>query len=529
MPSARFVEGAFKLAREALNLKLVLTPAHFMAEGFAERKLLLVIDFINACRELHRVNGRAGEARDAGAALGLTARGVHLHASHAPPSSPQAHTAAKPARQRHLKKASAATGRAAAVNRRRDDSHAGPALKGFVSPTPASPAELTRGGHASNTTFPESALPSNLAAGCLVDDERSCDIVAPQQPRAWPMPVVWHLAELNSHAKSQQQQQQSHQPCSADAAAHPPWPAMSAGASAAPGLSLHRPMLHADQPLPMPQHLLQQQQQQQRPCDAWSFNAAYLDPLGSGSAGSTAVGGIVRDMPPPLAEQLGALRTVVQQLQGRVEAAESEAAAARWVRGTARRIVDACKHAHMRYVHTSIGLFMREERHIVFVQMYLCARPCDCPRERILACRQACQRLQDRLQARIILLESRLGAPEPLMHREGGPCAGIGPTPSSSQSAAPSAGGNDALRTGVSGMAVQHTLVGTSWAGEGLDGATHTGVQQPGTEGSSAPEGGEHAQQVGFEQDCATAAFIAGLQQRFALAEAVLEASRGGG
>ncbi|KAL6745505.1 Centrosomal spindle body, CEP44-domain-containing protein, partial [Haematococcus lacustris] len=50
---AKFVEGAFRLMRDAFSIKTVLTAAHFLEQGFAERKLLLLCDVIQCCKKIH--------------------------------------------------------------------------------------------------------------------------------------------------------------------------------------------------------------------------------------------------------------------------------------------------------------------------------------------------------------------------------------------------------------------------------------------------------------------------------------------
>jgi hypothetical protein len=48
-----YVEGVIKFAREHLGLQVVLTSHQFMANGFVERKLMLLHQFITACRDKH--------------------------------------------------------------------------------------------------------------------------------------------------------------------------------------------------------------------------------------------------------------------------------------------------------------------------------------------------------------------------------------------------------------------------------------------------------------------------------------------
>ncbi|KAK9810129.1 hypothetical protein WJX72_005236 [[Myrmecia] bisecta] len=50
---ARFVECAFKVMRELFNLRPVLTPAQFLEQGFAERKVLLLSSLIQYCKTEH--------------------------------------------------------------------------------------------------------------------------------------------------------------------------------------------------------------------------------------------------------------------------------------------------------------------------------------------------------------------------------------------------------------------------------------------------------------------------------------------
>ncbi|EFJ49378.1 hypothetical protein VOLCADRAFT_89740 [Volvox carteri f. nagariensis] len=49
----RFVESCFKLFREVLNVRTVLTPSQFFEQGYAERKVLLLCDIIAVCKKLH--------------------------------------------------------------------------------------------------------------------------------------------------------------------------------------------------------------------------------------------------------------------------------------------------------------------------------------------------------------------------------------------------------------------------------------------------------------------------------------------
>ncbi|GLI64159.1 hypothetical protein VaNZ11_007344 [Volvox africanus] len=49
----RFVESCFKLFRDVLNVRTVLTPAQFFEHGYAERKVLLLCDVIAVCKKLH--------------------------------------------------------------------------------------------------------------------------------------------------------------------------------------------------------------------------------------------------------------------------------------------------------------------------------------------------------------------------------------------------------------------------------------------------------------------------------------------
>ncbi|PNH09698.1 Centrosomal protein [Tetrabaena socialis] len=49
----RFVEAAFRLFRDVLNVRTVLTPAQFFEQGFAERKVLLLCDVITVCKKVH--------------------------------------------------------------------------------------------------------------------------------------------------------------------------------------------------------------------------------------------------------------------------------------------------------------------------------------------------------------------------------------------------------------------------------------------------------------------------------------------
>ncbi|GLC57565.1 hypothetical protein PLESTB_001241000 [Pleodorina starrii] len=49
----RFVESCFKLFRDVLNVRTVLTPVQFFEQGYAERKVLLLCDVIAVCKKLH--------------------------------------------------------------------------------------------------------------------------------------------------------------------------------------------------------------------------------------------------------------------------------------------------------------------------------------------------------------------------------------------------------------------------------------------------------------------------------------------
>eukprot|EP00210_Caulerpa_lentillifera_P008039 g7676.t1 len=49
----KFVEIAFRVFRDVLELKLVLTSGQFLQQGFAERKLLLLCEVLEKCRKLH--------------------------------------------------------------------------------------------------------------------------------------------------------------------------------------------------------------------------------------------------------------------------------------------------------------------------------------------------------------------------------------------------------------------------------------------------------------------------------------------
>lgn len=47
------METSFRLLRDLLNVRTVLTPAQFFEQGFAERKVLLLCDVITVCKKLH--------------------------------------------------------------------------------------------------------------------------------------------------------------------------------------------------------------------------------------------------------------------------------------------------------------------------------------------------------------------------------------------------------------------------------------------------------------------------------------------
>lgn len=49
----RFVEHAFKLFRDTMGLRPVITPAQFLEHGYAERKVLLLCEAIDAARRIH--------------------------------------------------------------------------------------------------------------------------------------------------------------------------------------------------------------------------------------------------------------------------------------------------------------------------------------------------------------------------------------------------------------------------------------------------------------------------------------------
>ncbi len=49
----RFVESVFRMLRELLSVRTVLTPAQFFEQGFAERKVLLLCDLIAAAKRIH--------------------------------------------------------------------------------------------------------------------------------------------------------------------------------------------------------------------------------------------------------------------------------------------------------------------------------------------------------------------------------------------------------------------------------------------------------------------------------------------
>ncbi|KAG2501080.1 hypothetical protein HYH03_000898 [Edaphochlamys debaryana] len=49
----RFVESSFRLFRDVLNVRTVVTPAQFFEQGFAERKVILLCDVIAVCKKVH--------------------------------------------------------------------------------------------------------------------------------------------------------------------------------------------------------------------------------------------------------------------------------------------------------------------------------------------------------------------------------------------------------------------------------------------------------------------------------------------
>ena len=54
MSDARFVAAAHKMLREQLGYRCVLTvPQLLSSEGFAERKMLLILDVLSLCRTKH--------------------------------------------------------------------------------------------------------------------------------------------------------------------------------------------------------------------------------------------------------------------------------------------------------------------------------------------------------------------------------------------------------------------------------------------------------------------------------------------
>jgi len=67
------VEGAFRAFRDLLGVKTVLTAAQFLEQGFAERKVLLLIDAIQACKRAH--NDEVRKERQASARAGAATGG----------------------------------------------------------------------------------------------------------------------------------------------------------------------------------------------------------------------------------------------------------------------------------------------------------------------------------------------------------------------------------------------------------------------------------------------------------------------
>jgi hypothetical protein len=65
---ARFVETVYRLARQDLNYHHSLTCKQFLSAGFAERKVLFVIDLLQLCRNKHAELGRTREAQKAASA-----------------------------------------------------------------------------------------------------------------------------------------------------------------------------------------------------------------------------------------------------------------------------------------------------------------------------------------------------------------------------------------------------------------------------------------------------------------------------
>ncbi|CAD7697406.1 unnamed protein product [Ostreobium quekettii] len=49
----RFVECAFKVMRDIFGMRLVLTPGQFLEQGYAERKVLLLIELLQVCKRRH--------------------------------------------------------------------------------------------------------------------------------------------------------------------------------------------------------------------------------------------------------------------------------------------------------------------------------------------------------------------------------------------------------------------------------------------------------------------------------------------
>eukprot|EP00775_Hariotina_reticulata_P002138 gene2138-2457_t len=73
----RFVRGALQLFRDHLGIKVVLSPSQVLEQGYAERKVLLLMEAVKAVRQLHLAAAKLQRARAA-----ATHRQTHSAGSH---------------------------------------------------------------------------------------------------------------------------------------------------------------------------------------------------------------------------------------------------------------------------------------------------------------------------------------------------------------------------------------------------------------------------------------------------------------
>ena len=84
---ARFVEGVFRLIRSEFHYRPSLSVEQFLSTGFAERKMLVLVDIIKLCKKAH--NDLVREQQQQQQAQASQASSV----SHRPPSAPTASAA----------------------------------------------------------------------------------------------------------------------------------------------------------------------------------------------------------------------------------------------------------------------------------------------------------------------------------------------------------------------------------------------------------------------------------------------------